>query len=184
MSNTKELDNAFKRYVFLLSICNNALHRSVADARGKFISLINLSLLADKSDNLKGDIKKYFDEIQQKIIDLCFLDIVATFEKGIFCSICNAFGLIKKIVKEGYEKPSPFHMVSESFVKKEEDIYNLSGVKNLVIQKLPGNMAERLSEILEHRNWLAHGKRIGKQSTITIDELHKTLKNILEFVHQ
>lgn len=184
MANTTELDDAYKRYLCTMSIVTNAQQRSLADPHGKFIETIGLPLFGHKSKNLRGDLKTYFDEMQQKIVDLYFLDLVAIFEKIIFNSIGNASGLIKNIVRGGYDRPAPFHMASESFVKKQEDIYNLSGVKSLVSEKLPREIAERLSEILEHRNWLAHGKRIGKQSTIDIAQLHTYLKDIIEFVHE
>jgi hypothetical protein len=178
-----ELEDTYNRYCCITKIVSNAQERSLADPSGKFISMIGLPLFSKKSKDLRGDIRKYFDEVQGKTIDSCFLDLVAIFERSMFNSIGNASGEIKSIVKAKYEKPSPFHMASDFFVKKQEDIYNLSGVKNMIAEKLPKSAAERLSEILEHRNWLAHGKRIGKQSTISVDELYECLKEILDFVH-
>jgi hypothetical protein len=184
MAKTTDLDEAFNRYKCLVGICNNAQKRSCSNPSSSFVTTIRLPLAGQKSKNPRNEIAEYFDGLSQKVFDFCFLDLVASFERIIFNTIGNASGEIKGIVRDKYKRPSPFHMTAASFVKKQEDIYNLSGLKSLISEKLPKNNSEVLSEILEHRNWIAHGKRVGKQSTLNINELYNSLKDILVFIHE
>jgi len=109
------------------------------------------------------------------------VEIVAVFEQNIFRRVSTAHGDIKKIVKNEYGKRS-FHIAAPSFVKDQKDIYNLSGIKTLLENKIAKDMFKKFSAIIEHRNWLSHGKRIGvgKESDLTIEQIYDVLNEISE----
>ncbi|MDM8548521.1 hypothetical protein QUF72_00545 [Desulfobacterales bacterium HSG2] len=189
MKGTKEtLKEAIRTYNDLREICSAsreaALRSPNSPVAGKIFSTDKKIRKRDKRDI----INEHFDSLQRKITEFCILDIVATFEKSVFRRIGNAYGEIKNVVEDGYEKrlskrePIPFYIASSSFVKDREDIRNLSGVKKLLENKIPEDLFEKLTEIIEHRNWLSHGKRanVGKESGLRIDEMYDALNQIFD----
>ncbi len=180
--NEATINSSIERYYCLLKLCDYAQNRAKSDPAGSFARAIELPLSGRKIRDKKIGIDRYFNELQQYIIDYSFLDMVAAFEKTIFIKFGNASGDLKKIVKKEYIAPKPFYMSAESFIKNRDDIYNLSGLKKILDGKIPSELSESLSEIIEHRNWIAHGKRVGKQSTLKIEEVHNIIEKILNII--
>ncbi len=180
-----KLKAVFEKYRCLKGICFNARERAKSDPTN-FVRTISLPFPGKEVKNRRKYIANYFDELQKSIFDYSFLDLVAIFEEIVFSKISNASGEIKRIVKDEYSK-APFRESAASFVKDKDDIYNLSGVRKLLEGKIPQEMSADLAGTLEHRNYLAHGKRvgIGKQSTLcNTDELYEILQNILSIINK
>lgn len=179
---------ALGTYYDLKDICSavreTALRSPNSPVAGKIFSAGKTVRKRDKRDI----INEHFDSLQQKIEELCVLNIVASFEMAVFRRIGNAYGEIKSIVEDGYNKrlskrePVPFYIASSSFVKNREDIRNLSGVRKLLENKIPEALFNQLAEIIEYRNWLSHGKRanVGKESGLKVDEIYSTLNKIFD----
>jgi len=180
-------------YNVLSGICDHAKSEAIRNPDKPVFG--NIILPCKIKKDKKRSINEYFDSLQQKITELCILDMITAFECKIFQRVDNAHGKIEKIVKEEYGKRSklsensssndnsaPFHIAVTSFVKDQKDIYNLSGVKSLLGNKMGKDLSEKLADIIEHRNWLSHGKRIGvgKESSLTIDEIYKALNDIFD----
>jgi hypothetical protein len=135
---TGGLKAALETYCDLKEICSaareTALRSPNSPVAGKIFSAGRTVRKRDKRDI----INEHFDSLQQKIEELCVLNIVASFEMAVFRRIGNAYGEIKSIVEDGYNKrlskrePVPFYIASSSFVKDREDIRNLSGVRKLL----------------------------------------------------
>lgn len=149
-----------------------------------FANIISFPFPGKKVRDRKKHIATYFDELQKSIFDSSFLEMVAVFEKIAFSKIDNASGEIRRVVKDGYSK-APFRENAVSFVKDKEDVYNLSGLKKLVEGRISNELSDHFSEILEHRNYLAHGKRgIGKKSTLSIEEIYEILEEVLRIINR
>ncbi|RLC16861.1 MAG: hypothetical protein DRI57_10650 [Deltaproteobacteria bacterium] len=178
MSENDKFRELFQRYICLKRICENARER-VSNPGDKYAQKIEIPLSGKKAVNRKREVAKYFDALYFKIDELFFLDIVAHFEQIVFNEINNASGQLKGIVKERYRKPAPFNKIVASFVKDEEDIYSLKNVYNLLENHIPKSLSEQLSAIIEHRNFIAHGGRIGKQSNNSVENTVTILSEIL-----
>ncbi|MDM8525294.1 hypothetical protein QUF80_18135 [Desulfococcaceae bacterium HSG8] len=176
------LKEVLEKYYCLKGICENARKRASDNPTSPFVTAISLPVSDKKVKDKREHIIRYFNKIRDSVTDYCFLDMVAVFERIIFSKVDNASGEIRRVVKDGYSKPV-FHMSAASFVKDKEEIYNLSGVKKLLEGKISQELSDNLSEIFEHRNFLAHGRRgIGKQSALTMDEVHDILQETLNVV--
>jgi hypothetical protein len=118
------------------------------------------------------------------------LNIITTFEKIIFSRIDNAYGEIKKIVSEEYRRRylkkqfAPLHHSVNSFIKNKNDFYSLSGAKKVLKNPISEELFQDLTEIIEYRNYLSHGKRqdVGTASTFKIGEIKDILINIIELI--
>jgi len=178
---TEKLEDLFQRYICLKKICQNAQDRA-SNPADKYAQMISLPLSGKKSDDRKKEINKYFDELQIRMDDLFFLDIVAYFEQIVFKKINNASGKIKAIVKEKYTRPEPFNIIAASFIKNETDIYSLRNLHNLLENHIPEYLSEQFASIIEHRNFIAHGGRIGKLSMFSVKDIVTILEQILEYI--
>jgi len=184
----KSLEEAYQSYEVLKGICDHAKDEAIRRPYEPIYGKIVLPVKDNGNTKEKKEfIKKYFDELQD-IEELCALDIITAFEHKIFTQIDNAQGEIKKIIKDGYDKrakknqSAPFCIAASSFVKDTNDIWSLNGVKSLLGNKLGEDLTKKLADIIEHRNWLSHGKRtgVGKESCLTIKEIYKVLNDILD----
>ncbi|GEM_PF-869772 len=191
MSIKESLEKAFQNYNDLTEILNYAQGEAIRNPNFGKIFLSN-KVKGDKRDI----IKEHFDLLKQKITELCILDMIAAFEHKIFTRVDNAHGEIEGIVEKEYKKrskilknssskenkPTPFYIAASSFIKNGEDIRSLSGIKGLLKDKLPEDLSEELSNIIEYRNWLSHGKRneVGKNSCLTIGDIHEVLNDIFD----
>ena len=192
MSAKDKLDKIYKQYESLIIICESA-KRNV-----KYGNSSQLDIIVFKKEKKIRDknifIDDYFDSLKIKITELYTLDIIATFEQILFDIIDNTSGEIKSIVKNEYnrryqkkDKPIRLYKSAASFIKNKEDIHNLSGAKKILENVIKDKLLfEDLKKIIEHRNWLSHGKRfdIGKESTFKINEIHNKLIKMLEIIKE
>jgi len=176
------LKEVLETYYCLKGVCENARKRARDNPTSPFVEAISLPVYDKKVKDKRENIVKYFNKVLDSVDDYCFLDMVAVFERIVFSKVDNASGEIRRVVKDEYSKPV-FHISAASFVKDRYDIYNLSGVRKLLEGKISQKLSDCLSEIFEHRNFLAHGRRgIGSQSALTIDELHNILQEVLDMI--
>ncbi len=178
-SSAKEaLDDILHAYNAMKEICNAAKNRIHANQHNDFAKKIIPSKFLSK-----GKADTYFDSLEKKVEEHFIMDIVATFERVVFDRIGTACGEIENIVKDECNQREkngaafPLYESAPNFIKDKEDINNLSGIKNLL--KIPRK--KKLEEIINHRNWISHGKRagVGKSSNSRIQDMHKELTDIL-----
>ena len=121
------------------------------------------------------------DKMVRSIEELIVLGLVADFEKMVFDNVENASGAISKIVKEKYINGA-FKDCSTGFVKTIRDIDKLSIIKEILSPKLPKELSDQFKEIVEFRNRLAHGKRFGKDSLLSFDDIALILDDVLNYI--
>lgn len=175
------LRDVIDRYRCLESIRSHAQTITISDPSGKYVSMFSLPHVGRKIKNKREQLESYFNQLKQSLINNCILELIANFEEIIFTKVGNASGETRSVVAEKY-KAKPFYRDGGAFVKTHKDIGNLSDVKFLLPNTLSSELSKQLSEIIRHRNWLAHGGRIGEPSSLNIDEIYSTLQEILDRV--
>lgn len=176
-----KLSKSYLNLIAVRNILNYVQNETYKRTDDKFLNAIEFPYVGKLSKNRKQFIGEKMDLMNQSIEELVVLGLVSDFEKIVFDKVENASGEISKIVKNHY-KASPFNKFSTNFVKSEKDIDKLSIIKAIISPKLPNELANRFSDIIEFRNRLAHGKRFGKQSTLSFDEIAQILDDILNYI--
>lgn len=146
-----------------------------------FLNTIGFPYVNQSIKDRKALVNSKMEEMVNSMDELIVLGLVSDFEKIVFDRLENASGEISKIVKEKY-KGVPFNKFSLDFVKTAKEIDKLSVIKSIISPKLPVELVEKFAEVVEFRNRLAHGKRFGKQSMLTYDEIAQTLDDVLNFI--
>jgi len=192
----KNLDDALKTYRTLVLCCEEAMEAVKRDP-GPFSR--KFSLATETTSQRTKDIRNFFkDFFGQKVTpaleQVCFLDVVRTFESMVFELVGDASGNIKRIVndsaraKAGKRITFPFQSSADRFVKiKGEDVQNpgdiryLSDVKDILNGKIPHELYDSLDAIIRYRNWLAHGNRSSERPEYPGDLPHvvKILNDVL-----
>ncbi|RLC10006.1 MAG: hypothetical protein DRI57_21080 [Deltaproteobacteria bacterium] len=178
----KDLKKCYEDYLVLKNICEKARQRAISDGSGKYLFDIGFPHAAEKAKNRKKVIGEYFEEIQEKLFESNFLKIVAVFEKIVFKKLGNAAGEAEKVLNKNYGRSHPFHSSIRRFVRSPSDVNNLRGVRDIMYGESNIPLAAKLGEIINYRNRLAHGKRFGQETTLTLEESLSVLNEILETI--
>lgn len=174
---SSELKNSLEAYQSLKFICLTAKKMASINP-DKYVVDYKLPL---KGKNRKEEISKFFDKIQDKLLENFFLDLVASFERVIFIKLDNASGNMKKILKKEYPSGLPFSRQSDNLVKGRDSIKNLNNIKEILKNKIPEDLQNELTEIIRYRDKLAHGKRFHEKLKLTkLEDVLLTLENILD----
>ncbi len=179
---SKELIRIFNKHNMLLILCIKAKNRAVADKTDKYLTNLGLDSFRKKKKNRENMIKDYFDTVQKDLEDNTILNLVAAFEKLVFDSIPVAINQSKEILNNHYNKVEPFSSAIKALVKSTQDINNISGIQNILSGNIPVTLENKLKEIIDYRNRIAHGKRFGKNSKLTVWETLEKLDEVLEVV--
>lgn len=153
--------------------------------RNKYLELFEIPLLADKKGKYDTDLDKYLSDLINSIEEMSLLKIVADFEKQIFQKLDESLSYTKKLINENYDKNKPFYKVRIDFIKtSEKEINKLSNIKNLLDGKIEKNLFEKMSIIIEYRNFISHGKRFQTKESnsfmYTLEEVVTILNEVLE----
>jgi hypothetical protein len=177
---SSELKDSIETYQSLKVICL-AAKKMASINPDKYVVDYKLPLKGKKDKNRKEDINKFFDKIQDKLLENFFLDLVASFERVIFIKLDNASGNMKKILKKEYPSSLPFSRQSDNLVKDRDSIKNLNNIKDILKNKIPEGLQSELTEIIKYRDKLAHGKRFHEKLKPTkLEDVLLTLENILD----
>ncbi len=175
------LRHVFNKYNTLLVLCLRAKERAIGDKTGKYLLDLGLDIVGQKK-NREHSIAKYFDTLQKDLEDNAILNLVATFEKLIFNQIPQTTNRSKEILASHYGRQEPFSSSIPAFVKSKQDINNLSGIQNILSGSIPVTLENKLRDIFEYRHRIAHGRRFGKDASLTVPETLKSLDETLAAV--
>lgn len=180
---SKDLLHVYNKYTTLLKLCINAKERAISDKTDRFIINIGIvDIIGRPKKNRKNIIKEYFDKIQKDIEENTILNLVATFEKIIFIKIPPTINHSKQILSSNYNDQYPFSSSIKSFVKESSDINNISAIQTILTGSISVTLERKLKEIIAQRNRIAHGKRFGRESDLTVNETLEKLDEIIEIV--
>lgn len=180
MTKRDRLQEVVKQFSSLNSIHQLSQKRALDNPAQPFVSNIGLNVLGKRPADARKEIARHFQDIGDRLTDAGILALIVTFEQQVFYQISQASGSICKVVKKHYIPPEPFSGNGRGFVKDKDDMRNLGGVKALLNPIITQTLSDQLSEILDHRNWLAHGGRIGSKSKFDINKMCNILTEILD----
>lgn len=149
----------------------------------KFLEAINFPFIGLAEGKSKfNSVKLKFSEITDSNRENSILNLVANFEKVVFDKIKISSSKIKDKIENNYSEDQPMHSFRTSFIKNEEDIFNLTKF-NIFLEKHKV-LKDELDEIINFRNYLAHGKRhkVGNPSNKTLEQIIVTLDNIIKLL--
>ncbi len=163
-----------------MGICRYAVDASKRNKSNTFLSKqLRFPIVAGQKKRKRDFGTRYFKELQDQLFDSMYLEIVATFEGIVSARIGTAVGTARTLIKQHYPDDKPFHKSISGFVKQPNQLDNLSGVRNLLERKLPPELGDRLKQIVEYRDHIAHGRRFGKTTDLSIEEVAATLEDVL-----
>lgn len=178
----EDLLHVYNKYNTLLTLCIKAKERAIADKTDKYLRELGLDIVGKKKKQRDDMIKEYFDRVQKDLEDNTILNLVATFEKLIFNNIPTAINNSKEILNTHYSNQDPFSSSIKSFVKSTQDINAVSAIQGILSGHISTSLGKNLKEIIDYRNRIAHGKRFGKESQITVSETLERLDEVLKVV--
>lgn len=180
-----ELEEIYQRYQSSIEIYNHAQQRVESDIR--FAG--NYNIILKNKGKQKQRIKDHFDKLKTESKEFYILNMITTFENIMFRKIQQARGEIEKIIKKGYKNNNTlsFSHSALSFIKTDKDIYSLYGVKVILekqLKRIDPPLFNDLTEIINHRDFLSHGKRFTDkaESIFTITEIKDKLIKIVTCV--
>ncbi|MDM8549970.1 hypothetical protein QUF72_07840 [Desulfobacterales bacterium HSG2] len=198
MSAKEILKEIFESYESLKEICDAAENRVKRGDR-RFGEKLGVIPKSGKKEKQK-ETEAYFDSLCERIEEHYALELISTFEGLVFDRLGDTAGVIRRVVKSGYEKmrknhkPTPLYHSASAFIKTREDIRSLSGASNILgkqIKQISEELHEELEEIIDYRNWLSHGKNYGKREGIKepgikpeIEDIYNILIRIIEEVSE
>jgi len=175
------LRRVFNQYNTLLILCLKARERALSDKNGKYLLALGLDIVGQKKKR-EDSISAYFDILQKELEDNAILNLVATFEKLVFDQIPQATTRFKNILVSHYEQQEPFSSSVQAFVKNKQDINNLTGIQNILSGSISVTLENKLRDIFRYRDRIAHGRRFGKDSSLTVFETLESLDETLAVV--
>jgi hypothetical protein len=178
-----ELDEELIQYRTLTFLARRAKERSLGAPFDPYVSDLGIPALGKKRADRGVALEEYFDSLEQSLFDQYLLRMVATFERLAFEKLTAAVGAARTAVEENYPAGSPFSRAAKYLVKGvTEDFTSLADIEKL-LASYPQSASKELQELREHRNWIAHGGRVGRQSRFSrIEEVHKTLSELLDLI--
>lgn len=179
---SEDLLHVYDNHNTLITLCVNAKKRAISDKTDKYLNELGVDIIGNQKKQRENMIKEYFDKVQKDLENNTILNLVATFEKLIFHNIPTAINNSKEILNTHYGERDAFSSSIKSFVKSQQDINNVSGIQNILSGNIPVTLENKLKEIIGYRHRIAHGKRFGKESQMTVFETLEILDEALEVV--
>lgn len=178
-----DLDEELMRYRTLAFLVHRAKERALGAPSDKFVLELGIVALDKKGADRKGALQEYFATVEVALFDQYLLRLVAVFERVAFERLSAAVGAARTAVEDNYPDRSPFARAAKHLVKNiADDLTNLADIEKL-LASYPQAAAKDLRALREHRNWIAHGGRVGKQSLFSrIEDVHKSLRELLDVI--
>ena len=175
-----------KKYYRIKTVVHNLENLSKQQIRNHRSNIFIIQSENASNNYIQRDYQKYFDKLFKNLNDMFFLDIIATFEFEAFTIFqANRSNIIKTLLKSNFNSLIPY------IVEINKHIKNLQGIKYLLKHNLSCISADeinKLENIINHRDWLAHGKRVlntnrkkseNQEKIFKIEETILFLDNIL-----
>jgi hypothetical protein len=178
-----DLDEELVRYRTLSFLARRAKERSLGAPFDQYVSDLGIPALGKRRADREGTLQEYFDSVEQALFDQYLLRLVAVFERMVFERLGAAVGAARSAVEEHYPSGSPFSRAARHLVKDvADDLTSLADIERL-LASYPQSASKDLQELREHRNWIAHGGRVGRQSRFSrVEDVHKALSELLDVI--
>jgi hypothetical protein len=178
-----DLDEELVRYRTLVFLVKRAKERALGGPFEAYVSDLGIPALGKRRADRETALQEYFESVDQALFEQYLMRIVAVFERLAFERLGAAIGAARTAVEEHFPSESPFSRAAKHLVKDvATDLTNLADIERL-LASYPQSPWKDLQELREHRNWIAHGGRVGRQSRFSrIEDVHKTLTELLEAI--
>jgi hypothetical protein len=178
-----DLDDELDRYRTLAFLAGRAKELALSKPSDKYVLDLGIPGLGKQRADEKATIKAYFDSVEKSLFEQGLLRLVAAFERLAYEKLKNAIGTARKTLREKYPPQSPFARVASHFVKDTNVGFKYLADVGKLFAKYPKSASKDLVELRSHRNWIAHGGRVGKPSTFSkIEDVHKALADLLSVI--
>ncbi len=176
---SEKLELALSNYRVVSSITNKA--KTLTLSNKKYISEFKLPLPGKKSTNDINEINKYFDSLNDTILEHSYLELFASFEAILIKKIKLASGEMTKNIEDNYYNLLPFVSYGDRFVKNIDDFSSLNKILNLLENKISKSLFLKFKTLVKYRDRLAHGKSFHEGVVLdSIEDTHKIMAQILE----
>lgn len=155
------LDSALKRCDVLKNLVAHAQDRIKGDPKGDFAKNV-LEIAPAYESKKKRDNLEFMRTVGQKVEEAAVLEIISEFEKLAFREVSKGSNSLQALAEKGYSKEDPFCKIARGFIKTDEDIGNLRGIRKILEITKNKELDADLKELADYRNFLAHGKRFKR----------------------
>lgn len=167
-------------YNYLATI-ENILQKEVRQIKGNksYIDKIVPEEIVKVYSQKQQTALKFADNLTTTVYENSVLSLVATFERVVFSKYRTSYGALKKVVSEFSAQPLDYFKSRENFIK--DNIDKLSGIIYLIEGNITGELMQKLKQIKDHRNYIAHGKRdvAPPDVELKLDEMVKVLDDVI-----
>jgi len=118
------------------------------------------------------------DSANKELADLIVLALFASFERQLRNEILDKSSKLQEVV------PTALGERLDVLAKKEIERWRTDEIIDLFDFAVDGNIRGRMKQILEYRNWIAHGKNPDKLPASRTTEPKTTYDTIVNFVTQ
>lgn len=117
----------------------------------------------------------FTDRMVRIVYENSVVCITSAFERIVFTKYRTAYGKVRSVVKEQSQPPMDYYKAREKFINGGID--KLSGIISLIEGHVSNDIFDKLKQIKDHRNYIAHGKRDVAPPAVemTIDEIAQAL---------
>lgn len=121
----------------------------------------------------------FADNLTRTAYQNSVVSLVATFERVVFSKYRTSYGTLKNVVSKSDVRPLDFFKSRENFIN--DSIDRLSGIIYLIEGHITKDLLQKLKQIKDHRNYIAHGKRdvAPPDVELKLDEMAKVLDEVI-----
>lgn len=166
---------------YILSIYNNYLtvKDSIKVTRRSLAKEISILHNRTIFEDLKSTgANQMMETAGKEVSDLTVLALFASFERHLRDEISTKSSKLQEIIP---------HVLGDrinELAQKEIERWQISEIIDLFDFAVDGSVRGRMKQILEYRNWIAHGKNPGKLPSIRNVEPKTTYETISDFIAQ
>lgn len=130
-------------------------------------------------ENSKQDeVNLMLESAAKDLADLIVLGLFATFERQLRAEILNKSSKLQEII------PAELEERINTLAQKEIERWRIGEIIDLFDFLVDENVRGKLKQILQYRNWIAHGKSPNALPSVRSADPKTTYETILEFVSQ
>lgn len=167
-------------YHHLITI-NNILQKEtqIVNKNKSHVDKIVPEQLANTYSTKHNKALEFVDNLIKTSSENSVVCLVATFERVAFAKYRTSYGNIRAVVRDKSMKPLDYFRSRERFVHDQID--NLAGIISLLDGIIDSQLIEDLKKIKDHRNYIAHGKRVSPLpiDTFDLDKIATTLDDVI-----
>jgi hypothetical protein len=182
-----DLEDEYSVYESLAELSRQARARALNPASKEWVASIHIIGLTEKmstNEDRKSTINDHFDRVDRALFEQFLARLVATFERRAFEKLRAALGEAKSTVQKHYGSSQPFARAAQHLVMSASDFPNLAKLDTL-LKSYPRASVEGFQALREHRNYVAHGSRVGVGAPsrfLKIEEVKDTLRQLLQII--